>query len=313
MKNVFILLSCLFLAGCSFETFGETPENASCSNAYDLEEGRVYIWEGTSEDDLMQTRKGEDIFFLCPGGDTNFKKSDQISAFTRCIYMDEENYERVPTYTEGTSLIYVSGKEVFEDITFERFADCGYSIGISNLKGDAGGHFYITYMDTAEDDYRFSLDLKSDAVELTGFEDISRLYLDKVGDTYVTEKNVSPAGSVEGLEKDERYVCEFYTGSFYQDFLLTANIRIFGSLETFTLHDYEFMHANCIRIRIPEWLKSGYYYVNGCGLFRYISDKDMALWEAGKKIDFNDPIKEYDPYGVCIYDPSIGLDRREGY
>ena len=158
------------------------------------------------------------------------------------------------------------------------------------------------------------MDLKSDAVEITAFDTISRLYLDKVGGMDVNETSVSDGGTVEGLKKDKSYLCEFYTGTFYQDFKLKANIHAFGSLERFVCHDYTFLHANCIRIEIPEWFKSGYYYVQGCGLFRYVSDKDLSTYNKkayDENIDWNDPIKQYDEYGVCIFDPSVDMESEE--
>ena len=94
---------------------------------------------------------------------------------------------------------------------------------------------------------------------------------------------------------------------YYQDFNLTANIHCFGSMERFVNYDYEFMHSNFIVIEIPEYFKSGYYFVNGVGLFRYVADSDVSKYN-GKaydaSIDWNDPIILYDDDGVVIYDPS---------
>ena len=78
-------------------------------------------------------------------------------------------------------------------------------------------------------------------------------------------------------------------------------------MERFVNYDYEFMHSNFIVIDIPEYFKSGYYFVNGVGLFRYVSDGDAGKYN-GKAydatIDWNDPIILYDEDGVVIYDPS---------
>jgi hypothetical protein len=69
--------------------------------------------------------------------------------------------------------------------------------------------------------------------------------------------------------------------------------------------------ANCIKIEIPEWFKSGYYFVQGVGLFRYVTDEDLLSYN-GKAYDpginWNDPIKQYDEYGVCIFDPSLDIN-----
>ena len=209
--------------------------------------------------------------------------------------------------TSKDKLIYVSSTEVPQEIIFERFADYGYSIGISNMVPDMGGHYYFTFADTDEDDYKYSIDMKSDAAQLAELQATTRLYLDKVGNTRVTEENISDGGTVLGLKKDKVYTCEFYTGTYYQDFNLTANIHCFSSLERFTSYNYEFMHSNFIVIEIPKYFKSGYYFVNGVGLFRYVADKDVTKYNGepyDENINWNDPIIEYDEDGVVIYDPS---------
>lgn len=56
---------------------------------------------------------------------------------------------------------------------------------LSNMIKDGGGHYYIEYSAVDEDDYKFYLDMNSDASQLTSLEAIEKLYLDKVGTTKV--------------------------------------------------------------------------------------------------------------------------------
>ncbi len=323
IASVIMIVMILSLPGCGvFQTFeGQNDEKPdSYANVYELSIGKAYVWDNVSESqirkDLSQNRVGSEVFFICPTGDINFKGDEtaDMSQYKRSIWMSSDKDERIPTVCSSNALIYISDTAVPDDIIFERFADYGYSIGISNMVPDAGGHYYIVYSDTDEDDYKYYVDMKSDAADITQFDALSRLYLDKVGDMSVSEDNVSDGGTVMGLDKDQYYICEFYTGTFYQDFRLRADIHCFGELERFVCHDYEFLHANCIRIKIPEWFKSGYYFVQGVGLFRYVTEEDMAAYNGlayDPDIDWNDPIKMYDEYGVCIFDPSQGIDRRD--
>ena len=99
----------------------------------------------------------------------------------------------------------------------------------------------------------------------------------------------------------------------YQDFKMKANVHTFGSLETFTTYDYEFLHSNCIEISIPRWFKTGYYYIEELGMFRYISKSDESLYngkEYDENINWNDTIILYDKNDNLIYDPSTGVDKR---
>ena len=42
-----------------------------------------------------------------------------------------------------------------------------------------------------EDDYKYSIDMKSDAAQLAELQAITKLYLDKVGDKRITETEIS--------------------------------------------------------------------------------------------------------------------------
>ncbi len=230
-----------------------------------------------------------------------------MDQYPRSIWIDSSTDSQIPTVTSEDYLIYVSKTEVPESIVFERFADYGYTIGISNLLADAGGHYYLTYADMEEDDYKYYIDSESDAMQLTELSLVEKLYLDKVGIMKVEEGTVSDGGTILGLEKDQEYVCEFYTGTYYQDYMLTANIHSFGSMERFVSYEYEFMHSNFIVIQIPDYFVSGYYFVNGVGLFRYVTDEDLLTYNGeayDATINWNEPMILYNEDGTIQYDPS---------
>ena len=274
---------------------------------YEIKKGEsVYV--GDIREDISKGAD-EDVFFTCITGDYNFKgtEMESISMYPRSIWIDTDTDVLIPTVTSSERLIYVSKTEVPEAIIFERFADYGYTIGVSNMIKDTGGHYFFEYAVSDEEDYKYYLDIRSDAKQLTELETVTKLYLDKVGDVKVDENSVSDGGTVLGLTKDKSYVCEFYTGTFYQDFLLTANVHSFGSMERFVSYDYEFMHSTFIVIKIPEYFTSGYYFVNGVGLFRYVDDEDMKTYNGeayDASIDWNEPLIIYNEMGEVIYDPS---------
>lgn len=281
------------------------------SSAEDLVSGKAYVWhhDGANIEEDLNKKAGKNIFFTCITGDYNFKNQEleEKLNYPRSIWMDTGTDKEIPTVTSSDKLVYVSNTDVPDSIVFERFADYGYTIGVSNLIKDLGGHYYIQYSDVDEDDYKYFIDLNSDAAQLKELEAVTKLYLDRAGDVKVNEKSVSDGGTVLGLKEGKRVTCEFYAGTYYQDFNLTANIHSFSSMERFVSHDYEFMHSNFIVIDIPKYLKSGYYFVNGVGLFRYVSDEVAAIYN-GKpydaSIDWNDPIILYNEDGTVKYDPS---------
>lgn len=292
------------------ETAEET-EKQQVMSIEDLEEDCYYVWHnpenGDIQEDLMNA-KDMNVFTVCPRGVINWDKNNYVN---HTVWFTSDNDNEIPTFFYGDELLYISSSTVpYEGIEWEHFGDYGYTIGVANLEGDNSGHYHITNSEgKGYDGYIFP---DSDAGELNQYADISELFLDKItcstaAAVEVRENQVSDGGTVIGLEKDKKYVAEWYTGTFYQDYEMQANAHTFCSLETFHTYDYEFLHSNCISIKIPEWFKTGYYYVGGAGLFRYVSQSD-ALRYNGEAYDplvnWNDPIIIYDENGSVQYDPT---------
>lgn len=308
---VLAIICVLFVKGTvtfpAFETIGSDKETLSAvSSIAQLEDGCYYVWHNDAQTDIQTDLNGtvsDNIFRLCPQGIINWKKNEQIS---HTIWFSSADDVEIPTLYPGDKLLFVSSTQVpYDGIGWERFADYGYSIGVANMEGDRSGHYRIIF--NADDGYAGYVNPESDAVELEQFVNVTEIFLDKIGDVNVRDGLVSDGGTVLGLHKDEIYVCEWYTGTYYQDFEMMADMHVFCSMESFQTYDYEFLHSNCIAVTIPSWLKSGYYYIDNAGLFRYVSETDQYIY-TGKafdpNIDWNAPIILYDEQGFVTYDPT---------
>ena len=316
---VVVLIAYFFLSGSeegfsialpSFETVGSDESTVKhTASVDDLEDGCFYVWHNEKASDIsedLENTSSLEVFKLCPAGDRNWKKD--TTSVNHVLWFDSSSDKEIPTLYEGDVLLYGSSTEIpFEGITWERYADYGYSIGVANLIGDESGHYHISNPDGKG----FGLYVydKSDAVELQQYTALTNLFIDKVGKTKVRNKLVSEGGTIQNLEKNGAYVCEWYTGSYYQDFKMIANIHPFCALETFTTYDYEFLHSSCIQITIPNWFKTGYYYANNIGLFRYVKGNDIEDYNGeayDPSIDWNDRIIIKNDRGDVVYDPSTG-------
>lgn len=276
-----------------------------------LEDGCYYVWHNPNsniEADLNGT-VGRDVFRICPEGTVNWNDNKNIA---HTIWFTSSNDYEIPTLYPGDELIYISKTTAPSDgIKWERYADYGYTIGVANLEGATSGHFRILL--DVDKGYAGYLNFESDAAALSNYTRVSELYLDKIGNVPVRDNLVSEGGTVIGLEKDGKYLCEWYTGTYYQDYEMVANNHTFCIMEEFTTYEYEFLHSKAISITIPEWFKSGYYYVGGVGLFRYVNMNDLSLYNGlayDTNVNWNDPIILYDDRGLVIYDPSSGIDKR---
>ncbi len=320
-KVIAVILVSLLLTGCTVPTAQRAKEEAPkrFSNTYELSPEQVYVWKdkgyGDLRKDLSKDRMGREIFFKAPLGSISFagKEAVKEGVPSRNIWFEGAKDQDIPTVTQKDALLYVSKTQIPETITYERFFDNGYSIGIAGMQKDKGGHYFIPYAEGREAEYRYYIDPESGAAALSGFEGIERLYFDRAGDISVSENTVTEGGAIP-LTKGKTYDCQFYTGTFYQDFSLMADVRTFTSFEWFEGYAYEFLHANCIRLRIPEYFKSGYYLVLGKGLIRYVAPEDEGSYNGNEfdiGINWNDPVRKYDENGICIYDPESGIGMEE--
>jgi len=274
------------------------------NNVDKLEDGCIYVWKNCQGKKITAQ---DNEFIKCPEGNTNIAYKDRaVSEANYTVWVDSGDDIQIPTLTSADKLIYVSKEEVPDTYDFLRMYENGYSIGITSLQPDASGHYYLTYMQTDKKDFKQYINTECDAGDLAGL-DVKKLYLEKVGKATLSEENISTSGIVTTLEKNQQYVCEFYTGTYYQDYMLTANQHTFTEFEDFECYGYDFLHSNCISITVPNWLCSGYYYLNGSALFRYVDDADIATYNGkayDEAINWNEPLIQYDDYGKVVYDPS---------
>ena len=315
--QIFIIFVAAFVIGLlyvlissgiiKFETFGSDEQTIKVAyTVEELEDGCFYIWHNENGTDINESLKdGKNVFRKCPTGDVNWLENEHVN---HILWFTSSNDIEIPTLYPGDELIYVSSTYVpYEGIEWEHFADYGYSIGVANLQRDNGGHYRI--INNGEGDYSGYIYENSDVIELEQYVNVESIFLDKIGSTRVTDELVTEDGTIYGLKKDKSYICEWYTGTYYQDYEMRANIHVFGSLETFTTYDYEFLHSRCISITIPDWFTTGYYYVDEIGLFRYVTGKDADNYNGepyDPSINWNEKIIIKDENGMIKYDPTTG-------
>lgn len=290
-----------------FETAGKEEEKKELTSE-ELEDDFYYICHNdkpiNTTEDFNKNLKST-IFRKCPEGDKEWGK--YMDESDRVLWFDSKNDMDIPICYPGDKLVYVSKENLpIKGIKWERFGDYGYSIGVSGFQKDESGHYYISSDDSSISAH---LDSNSDAVQLEEFEDVvTEIFIDKIGNVKMCEEFIPNGKTIAGLNKNTKYICEWYTGTYFQDFEMTASSHPFCHLEAFETYEYEFLHNNCISITLPEWLKTGCYYVDEIGLFRYVSSEDVNRYN-GKaydaNINWNDPIITYNKDGSVKYDPTV--------
>lgn len=216
----------------------------------------------------------------------------------RVLWMTDENDGKIPTLYKGDKLIYYSTTKVPSEFKLERFYDHGYSIGVYGLHEniEGSGQYVLDLNGT------MGVKKNTTAAKMSKYitKDTPIVSIAQVGDVEISSKNISKSGTIKGLIHGQSYDVSVYNGTVRHLIRMTADTRIFSSMELYTLTNnaYNFVGNGVITINLPENLKSGYYYINNTGLFRYIDGT-----EYDGNTNFNDPGVIRDDTGKIIYDP----------
>ena len=246
------------LTGCSSTNVSPIKKDYISS----LKDGVYYVRQ-------KETNKCEPIYF---GTGTFEEGTVKSSPDDSRILWYKDDFAKIPTLYKGDSLIFYTLKDFEEKITFERFEDLGYTIGICGMTELKSGRYSIstdinkkcTYPGGDTDEI-LKLTTKNVTLDTIGDKNI-RSSQDNTGSSFL-----SRCGTLLGLKKDGIYKATIYAGTEEHEYSFTANIKALGSMEVRESYDYTFESGKLINIAIPSDFNSGYYLVNGIGVFRYVN------------------------------------------
>ncbi len=212
-------------------------------------------------------------------GDASFDQGKVVTQpnDNRTVWF-REDANKVPTLYKGESLILYSTEEFDETFTFERFEDFGYTFGVRNLKSTDSGRYKISTDPDDKCTYPKSdtdaiLELKNKNVILDSISGVPFREPEKQSNGQeVTSSLVTRSCTVKNLTKDKVYEVEIYDGTKGYKYNWTADVWVLGSMEAEKSHKFSFETDSVIRIDIPSSYHSGYYMINGQGIFRYVAD-----------------------------------------
>ncbi len=247
------------------ESHSVKAETEDMSYMDNLENNTYYI--------LHADKSCEPVLF----GEASFNKGDisSVTLDSRIMWF-KENVEELPTMYAGDSLIYYSTDILPETFQFERFEDFGYSLGFCQMNRLASGRLSIstdpndrcTYPGGDTDEI---LKLTNDVVVLDKIGGLDIRVPDESVKDPESDDALTRVGTLTNLTQGKQYQTEIYEGTIKHEYIFTADVRIFGSMETCATTSYSFESETVINIKVPEYFKTGYYLINGEGLFRYIN------------------------------------------
>lgn len=232
-----------------------------------LEGGKYYIKDG---DTYYEVAAG---LMYSTGEQTTIPTA---AAPNERIVMYGADYQQIPTLYKDTQLIYKSSDfnnpssdgtvaATPTDYYLERFTDEGWSIGIRGLTNEDNTKYKVSVVQTS---FYPSCSVLTN-LSLTENAD---LILDKINGVPITENVVSSVGTITGLSEGQTYTIDAYIGTNPVGGEVTADTHMFASFELYDLTDYELDAAGYAIVTMPDDMWSGYYYINGVGMFRYINN-----------------------------------------
>lgn len=270
-----ILALSVFMSGCSILKSGgsDTSDWGSEATALSLDQLEYENFY------IMHTDKDNNQTFYVPYvNDKNYQDSNDGGTDSNRTLWFHGDWSQIPTLYSGDSLVMKTYSVLPESIGFERFEYEGATLGISNISESGRGFYYFS-----NDDDSTNVSYYSDAYDKTSDLVSPEVVIYAINDTK-KPKLTANGGLIAGLVPDEKYSCVFRVGSDEFKRSIRADCIALTSTEYLQTYAMKYIDNDLIEINIPTYLNSGYYRVNGSGVFRYVKGT-----EYDENTDFNIP------------------------
>ena len=320
-KSLLTILSTLVLSisltGCGVIREGvfeepTVPERyTGTSISSELLEGRYYVWHDENQNDIYKDINVDPAKFA-DYTDYIFKPvfMERVPEDNGIVWFYAENEKYIPTLYEGDELIYYAGVNSIPGyLELSRYYDHGYSIGLYGFRETIpGSNQYAININSAgyhskggaDDGIQKIYQMGSYYSEENGNSIVS---IPKIGGVPLSSDNISTIGTIKGLNKGSIYDIDIYIGTRATRGKVIADTHILYPMENFSLYEYDLIGSGIMRIKLPDYLKTGYYCINGMGLFRYVKEDSY-----NDKTDFNSPVILKDVLGDVLYSPQDEIE-----
>lgn len=274
--SIILLTAAIALTGCEMQIFED--KNAK----YQLKEAK----RGNLEDNTYYVKDGTDFFKIYDCARNSTSNSFDIS---KCAWVTVDE-DMIPTYYSNELLAKASSKIETDALVLERYKDTGFSIGVYGAVYNNG---YITF------EYNSCTIKNTDAKEAFNTSASTHISIETINGRQVTEDMVNEAGVILGMEEDMDYEISFYAGTYYGTAIVKADTHFFQCYEPYKINDFVMTKNGYEAIYLPEDLKSGYYELNGEGIFRYIDSVKGTVDLS--EVDYNEPYYESEEDQMAVF------------
>lgn len=248
---IMILMGVLLLTGCSKPIFQKKIDKYA----------QVRIKKDEMENDIYYIKDGTEFVSVLKA---YTDKTVDISGKKRIMSFLTLDYKTVPTLYQN-EIIAVASKEIeLPPINVTRFKEIGYSFGMYGLQMDEDGYYKGKLKDNV---YKFS-----NTFTMLSNKSISdNIRVVAINNEPVNKEMVSTSGVFNCLDKNSEYIVDYYAGTRYQTDTMISDVFTLEEFEYYTIADTSDSKNGYISYRMPEDAKSGWYYIENAGMFKYIA------------------------------------------
>jgi len=249
------------------------------------EEPVVYALTAVAENALEAGSfyaKTPEGFYKLPSGTRNYTEKELLAKEadpSRIVWFGQDDI-MIPTLYKDDQLVFCTNETIPSSFVWERYKDQGYTIGISGLTANEAGRYGVAASEAS---------LKLDSSFMAGLgevQDEDMVIIDKVNNTTINNTKISEGGTIKDLASGKAYKVDAYVGSSYLAVTCSADTHAFSSFELYETSNYSYAQSNYVILTIPNYLRSGYYYLNGIGMVKYAN---VTRAEGIAGINFNSP------------------------
>ncbi len=269
----FIIILCSFLPACDdVEIFKKDTDPYALVPVKDkdLEEETYYVKNNTN-------------FYVVHHPEGSGNGSASYLQESRVLMVDK-NISLIPTLYKDELIAFKTEKlDALSRIILERYENLGYSLGGYNgtyLSDKQMMYFEIKNITTTSD-LKYTIDATGDKSK--------DIRISTINSKPILKENVDQiAGIISGLEQDKEYKVGYYLGSAYHEANIKADSCALKAYEIFIFDKSHIIDTpnGYFAFEMPADLKSGYYQINGAGLFKYYNFKRGDVDETS--IDMNE-------------------------
>ncbi len=294
MVSVLLIAACIIpvLSGCGKKSILQEKDaqyKLVSLNDYELQNNVYYIKDGTK---FYAT-------YMPQNNGLNSGNSNLLVSPDRFAWL-QKDYSLLPTLYKDEIIAYASPDYEISGIQLERLQYCGFSFGFFGGAFDSEGYYEID---------KGSLIKDTDAAAVFNKYSSSTIKIISIDGEPISPDMINATGLFQNIEEDSIHKFEIFAGTKYDTVSIKADYMYFVSYELYNMNNISTTKNGYVAISMPEGAKSGFYFVDGKGMFKYCDFKKGE--ESEDKILSNESYYQTEEEKLSLYSQQYSVNIKQ--